>query len=149
MSWDSSRISAAIPSGVGFLGAGLIFKQAEQDEKGGISHVVHGLTTASAVWVAAAVGVACGGEMYVPASFCVGVMVVLLRFGPRQNLGTEEDEEDEQQDDEETAKYSSFVASRRAENEQSKLLPPPGSPTSFTSSQRKKMRNRSNFNTDV
>ena len=26
MSWDASRVSAAIPSGVGFLGAGLIWK---------------------------------------------------------------------------------------------------------------------------
>ena len=29
--WDASRISAAIPSGVGFLGAGLIFKKEEKD----------------------------------------------------------------------------------------------------------------------
>ena len=28
MDWDASRVSAAIPSGVGFLGAGLIYKQA-------------------------------------------------------------------------------------------------------------------------
>ena len=40
MGWDASRISAAIPSGVGFLGAGLIFKQAEKDEKSG--DVTHG-----------------------------------------------------------------------------------------------------------
>jgi uncharacterized membrane protein YhiD involved in acid resistance len=26
MNWDASRVSAAIPSGVGFLGAGLIWK---------------------------------------------------------------------------------------------------------------------------
>ena len=31
--WDASRISAAIPSGVGFLGAGLIFKEAQKDKK--------------------------------------------------------------------------------------------------------------------
>jgi hypothetical protein len=40
MEWDASRISAAIPSGVGFLGAGLIFKQAEKDEQSG--DVTHG-----------------------------------------------------------------------------------------------------------
>ena len=40
MEWDASRISAAIPSGVGFLGAGLIFKQAEKDELSG--DVTHG-----------------------------------------------------------------------------------------------------------
>ena len=40
MSWDSSRVSAAIPSGVGFLGAGLIFKEAEKDDDGSSRHVV-------------------------------------------------------------------------------------------------------------
>ena len=52
MSWDASRISAAIPSGVGFLGAGLIFKEAEKDKKtGDTTHVVHGLTTAASLWI--------------------------------------------------------------------------------------------------
>jgi len=52
MAWDSSRISAAIPSGVGFLGAGLIFKEAEKDKKtGDTTHVVHGLTTAASLWI--------------------------------------------------------------------------------------------------
>lgn len=52
MSWDSSRVSAAIPSGVGFLGAGLIFKEADKDKiTGDTTHVVHGLTTAASVWM--------------------------------------------------------------------------------------------------
>ena len=52
MAWDASRISAAIPSGVGFLGAGLIFKEAEKDSKtGDTTHVVHGLTTAASLWI--------------------------------------------------------------------------------------------------
>lgn len=52
MNWDASRISAAIPSGVGFLGAGLIFKEAQKDKKTGDStHVVHGLTTAASLWI--------------------------------------------------------------------------------------------------
>ena len=49
--WDASRISAAIPSGVGFLGAGLIFKKTNDDD----NMVVHGLTTAASVWLSAAV----------------------------------------------------------------------------------------------
>jgi putative Mg2+ transporter-C (MgtC) family protein len=52
MTWDASRISAAIPSGVGFLGAGLIFKKTQEDDG---SMVVHGLTTAASVWLSAAV----------------------------------------------------------------------------------------------
>ena len=101
MEWDASRISAAIPSGVGFLGAGLIFKEAQKDELTGHSqHVVHGLTTATSLWLSAAVGVACGGELYLVSMFSTAIMLVLLRFGPRQRDfedHDEESEEDEQQ----------------------------------------------------
>lgn len=81
MEWDSSRISAAIPSGVGFLGAGLIFKQAQKDSA--LPSQVVGLTTATSLWLAAAVGVACGGQMYLVAMYTVSISMVLLRFGPR------------------------------------------------------------------
>lgn len=81
MEWDSSRISAAIPSGVGFLGAGLIFKQAQKDSAS--SSQVVGLTTATSLWLSAAVGVACGGQMYLVAMYSVSISMVLLRFGPR------------------------------------------------------------------
>lgn len=87
MSWDASRVSAAIPSGVGFLGAGLIFKKEETNSFGDSNHVVHGLTTAASVWLSAAVGIACGGDLYMPASFGVAIMMLLLRFGPRGNEG--------------------------------------------------------------
>eukprot|EP00527_Entomoneis_sp_CCMP2396_P008031 CAMPEP_0198150464 /NCGR_PEP_ID=MMETSP1443-20131203/51037_1 /TAXON_ID=186043 /ORGANISM="Entomoneis sp., Strain CCMP2396" /LENGTH=275 /DNA_ID=CAMNT_0043815773 /DNA_START=319 /DNA_END=1146 /DNA_ORIENTATION=- len=99
MSWDSSRISAAIPSGVGFLGAGLIFKEAQKDELTGIQqHVVHGLTTATSVWLSAAVGVACGGSMYFVASFSTAIMLILLRFGPRGNDMEEESDDEEEEE---------------------------------------------------
>lgn len=96
MNWDASRISAAIPSGVGFLGAGLIFKKEE---------VVHGLTTAASVWLSAAVGIACGGELYFAASFGVAIMMLLLRFGPRAAEGwaDEDDNNDEEHNDDEEA----------------------------------------------
>lgn len=51
---DPSRIAAQIVSGIGFLGAGVIFKGRS---------VVRGLTTAASIWVAAAVGMACGAGM--------------------------------------------------------------------------------------
>mmetsp|Transcript_29854 Transcript_29854/g.66963 ORF Transcript_29854/g.66963 Transcript_29854/m.66963 type:complete len:208 (-) Transcript_29854:109-732(-) len=79
MAWDASRIAAAIPSGVGFLGAGMIWKQSQED--GG--QTVHGLTTAASLWLSAAVGIAAGGEMYFCAMFGTSVMVLMLRFGPR------------------------------------------------------------------
>jgi putative Mg2+ transporter-C (MgtC) family protein len=92
MNWDASRISAAIPSGVGFLGAGLIFKK----EDHGNSMVVHGLTTAASVWLSAAVGIACGGELYFAASFGVAIMMLLLRFGPRSAEHNDDEEEEEE-----------------------------------------------------
>jgi putative Mg2+ transporter-C (MgtC) family protein len=51
---DPSRIAAQVVSGIGFLGAGVIFKGRD---------VVRGLTTAATIWEAAAVGMACGAGM--------------------------------------------------------------------------------------
>lgn len=48
---DSARIAAQIVTGVGFLGAGVILHQGRQ---------VKGLTTASTVWLAAALGIGAG-----------------------------------------------------------------------------------------
>ena len=84
MAWDSSRVSAAIPSGVGFLGAASIWKSTPGPAGG--SHAapeVHGLTTATAVWLSAGVGIMCGGALYVPAFFACAVAIVYLRFAPR------------------------------------------------------------------
>lgn len=80
MNWDGSRVAAAIPSGVGFLGAGIIWKQVNKDGDG---HTVSGLTTAASIWLSAAVGIACSGELYFAATFSVAVMLIMLRFGPR------------------------------------------------------------------
>lgn len=44
---------------------------------------MHGITTGVSLWISAAVGIACGGELYFAASYTVGVMMLLLRFGPR------------------------------------------------------------------
>ena len=51
---DPSRIAAQIVSGIGFLGAGVIFVR---------QNVVNGLTTAASIWVTAAIGMACGAGM--------------------------------------------------------------------------------------
>lgn len=63
---DPSRIAAQIVSGIGFLGAGVIFKGRS---------VVRGLTTAATIWVAAAVGMACGSGML---SLAIGLTVLHL-----------------------------------------------------------------------
>jgi putative Mg2+ transporter-C (MgtC) family protein len=48
---DRSRVAAQIVTGVGFLGAGLIFVRSDS---------VRGLTTVAAAWITAAVGAAAG-----------------------------------------------------------------------------------------
>ena len=72
---------AAIPSGVGFLGAASIWKGTQpKDGKDGEVHApeVHGLTTATSVWFSAAIGLLCGGGLYVPAFFATALSVVCL-----------------------------------------------------------------------
>jgi putative Mg2+ transporter-C (MgtC) family protein len=51
---DPSRIAAQIVSGIGFLGAGVIFVK---------NDAVNGLTTAASIWMTAAIGMACGAGM--------------------------------------------------------------------------------------
>jgi putative Mg2+ transporter-C (MgtC) family protein len=54
----ASRVIANIVTGVGFLGAGIIYR----NSSAGTSH---GLTTAATVWCTAAVGVAVGLNMFI------------------------------------------------------------------------------------
>jgi putative Mg2+ transporter-C (MgtC) family protein len=51
---DPSRVAAQIVSGIGFIGAGLIFVSQDQ---------VRGLTTAATVWLVTAIGMACGAGL--------------------------------------------------------------------------------------
>ena len=64
---DSSRVAAQVVSGIGFLGAGTIIFQ---------KNVVRGLTTAAGLWVTAAIGLAWGTGMYLPA--VVTTLMVLI-----------------------------------------------------------------------
>ncbi len=72
---DASRIGASIVTGMGFLAGGAIMRT-------GIS--VQGLTTAAALWLVGAIGMASGAGMYVIAVFVtlvgVGALTVLRRF---------------------------------------------------------------------
>jgi putative Mg2+ transporter-C (MgtC) family protein len=64
---DPTRIAAQIVTGVGFLGAGAIFRAEDR---------VKGLTTAAAVWVVAAIGMLVGFGFYLMA--LVATLVVLV-----------------------------------------------------------------------
>jgi putative Mg2+ transporter-C (MgtC) family protein len=67
---DPSRIAAQIVTGIGFLGAGVIFRQGA---------TVRGLTTAASLWVAAAVGMAAGAGFWEGAVIAAGVALISLR----------------------------------------------------------------------
>lgn len=66
---DTTRITAQIVSGIGFLGAGAILH----------AHgAVVGLTTAATIWVVAAVGAAVGSGAYIEALGTSLVMILVL-----------------------------------------------------------------------
>jgi putative Mg2+ transporter-C (MgtC) family protein len=63
-----SRIVQGVAAGIGFIGAGLIFQRRQG--------IVLGLTTAAAVWAAAAIAVLSGAGAYLPA--VAGMVLVVL-----------------------------------------------------------------------
>ncbi|BAZ28073.1 MgtC/SapB transporter [Cylindrospermum sp. NIES-4074] len=67
-----SRVIQGIAAGVGFLGAGEIVRQSSQASQ---SLEVHGLTSAAAVWVSAALGIAAGCGLWQ-----LGLIAAVLTF---------------------------------------------------------------------
>lgn len=68
---DNSRIIAQIVSGMGFLGAGVIFKNGD---------TITGLTTAATLWVSAAIGCLVGMELYSIAFICTILILIINHF---------------------------------------------------------------------
>jgi putative Mg2+ transporter-C (MgtC) family protein len=69
---DPSRVSAAVVSGIGFIGGGLIFVRGD---------AVRGLTTATVVWTTTAVGMACGAGLELFAlAIAVAHFLIVLTF---------------------------------------------------------------------
>ena len=81
-------MAAQIVSGIGFLGAGTIIMQ---------KHVIHGLTTAAGMWVAAGIGMAAAAGLYWVAvaatAFCLLGLEVFGHLNRAiRNHGTKEPE---------------------------------------------------------
>ncbi len=72
---DPSRVAAQIITGIGFIGAGTVLRQ-------GLT--VTGLTTASTLWIVAAIGMACGcGKLsiaFVSTVLTVAILVLIRTF---------------------------------------------------------------------
>lgn len=67
----ASRIAANIVTGIGFLGAGIIYKNA-------VNGFTNGLTSASTLWATAAVGVAVAYNMFIIAVVSTAIIYFLL-----------------------------------------------------------------------
>ncbi len=68
-SFDPSRMASQVIVGIGFLGAGAIIKRGDE---------VHGVTTASGIWIAAAVGLAVGTQLYILAIVTAVLSLLVL-----------------------------------------------------------------------
>jgi len=83
---DTSRVIAGIVGGIGFLGAGAIIQSRGR---------IQGMTTASGIWMTAAIGVSVGLGLYflaLAATLLAYVVLVLLRRQFTEEDGTTVDE---------------------------------------------------------
>lgn len=63
---DPSRVAAGIVAGIGFIGAGVIFRQGT---------LIKGVTTAASIWIVASIGISLGAKLYY-----LAVLTTLLGF---------------------------------------------------------------------
>lgn len=73
---DPSRVAASIVSGIGFLGAGVIFTR---------GRTVNGLTTAAGLWATVGVGMAVGAGMYI-VSGAASILILIVQAILHKNL---------------------------------------------------------------
>lgn len=77
LQFGDSRIAAQIVSGVGFLGAGLIFVRRDK---------VRSLNTAASIWLVASIGMAAGAGFFILApAITVGYLLVIVAIKPLIN----------------------------------------------------------------
>ncbi len=69
----TDRVAAGIVTGIGFLGAGVIFRE---------GYTVRGITTAATIWAAAAIGMAIGRELYLVAPLGTLLIFIVLEARP-------------------------------------------------------------------
>ena len=69
--FDVSRIGAGVVAGIGFIGAGVIFRDIRNNG-------VAGITSAACIWISAAVGLAAGAGMYLLSILATVITVGVL-----------------------------------------------------------------------
>jgi len=84
---DVLRVTAAVATGIGFLGAGAILRG---------NGTVHGLTTAAGIWVTAGIGLAAGlGQIILAVGATVLAVVVIAVLSLGRGSGVSEADEEE------------------------------------------------------
>lgn len=68
---EVGRIIAGVATGIGFLGAGTIFRSKDH---------VKGLTTAASIWAVAAIGLTVGGGQYILAIAATILVIIILQL---------------------------------------------------------------------
>lgn len=71
LNYDTSRIAAAVVTGIGFLGGGVIIKDKLS---------VRGLSTAATLWICTAIGLACGAGFILGAVIATAVVLLTLNL---------------------------------------------------------------------
>lgn len=69
-----ARVIQGVITGIGFLGAGVIVREATQSK-------VHGLTTAAATWLTACLGCAAGAGLWLPTLTAMALAAFILLLG--------------------------------------------------------------------
>lgn len=70
---DATRVAAQVVTGIGFLGAGTIWRS-------GSDRIIYGLTTAASIWVAASIGMLAAFGLYTLAAGCALIGFGVLRL---------------------------------------------------------------------
>jgi putative Mg2+ transporter-C (MgtC) family protein len=86
---SADRVVQGVATGVGFLGAGIIFRRTER---------VKGLTTAAAAWAATSIGVLCATKLYLVAGLTTALTILLLESIALPGLSRFEEETDQSED---------------------------------------------------
>lgn len=73
--YDPGRIVSQLIVGIGFIGGGVIVYQHKERQ-------LHGITTATGLWISTAIGIAIGVELYVLALIVTGVAFMILALLP-------------------------------------------------------------------
>ena len=90
LSIDFGRVMSGIMTGIGFLGAGALFRE---------SHIVQGAGSAAAIWAAGAIGIVCGlGLLWLGGLVTGGILILFLAGRPftdryRAEIGEDDDAE--------------------------------------------------------